>query len=69
MGEIRLITQGSARARYSEDIFYNGLTIESRTYLDSCDGSVFRKRTVAEAEELMAKIAKNHDEWSIPEPP
>ena len=48
------------------DIFYNGLTVESRTYLDSCAGCVFRKSTVAEAEELMAKIAQNHDEWSIP---
>ena len=36
------------------DIFYNGLTVESRTYLDSCAGCVFRKRTVDEAEELMA---------------
>ena len=51
------------------DILYNGLTIESRTYLDSCASCVFRKRTVAEVEELMAKIAQNHDEWSIPEPP
>ena len=25
------------------DIFYNGLTVESRTYLDSCAGCVFRK--------------------------
>ena len=33
------------------DIFYNGLTVESRTYLDSCAGCVFRKRTVAEPEE------------------
>ena len=51
------------------DIFYNGLTVESRIYLDSCAGCVIRKRVVAEAEELMARIAKNHDEWSIPEPP
>ncbi|KAK1697471.1 hypothetical protein QYE76_014168 [Lolium multiflorum] len=27
------------------DIFYSGLTIESRAYLDSCAGCVFRKRT------------------------
>jgi hypothetical protein len=39
------------------DIFYNGLTIESKTYLDSCAGGVFRKKTPAEAEELMAKIS------------
>ena len=25
------------------DIFYNGLTDASRDYMDSCDGSVFRK--------------------------
>jgi hypothetical protein len=31
------------------DIFYNGLTIESKTYLDSCAGGVFRKKTPAEA--------------------
>jgi len=50
------------------DIFYNGLTEESRTYLDSCAGCVFRQRTPAEAEELMAKISKNYDDWNIPEP-
>ena len=50
------------------DIFYNGLTVESRTYLDSCAGCVFRKRTPDEAEELMAKISQNHDDWTIPEP-
>ena len=38
------------------DIYYNGLTVESRTYLDSCAGCVFRKRTLDEAEELMAYI-------------
>ena len=50
------------------DIYYNGLTVESRTYLDSCAGCVFRKRTLDEAEELMAKISQNYDDWSIPEP-
>ncbi|KAK1694437.1 hypothetical protein QYE76_011134 [Lolium multiflorum] len=49
------------------DIFYSGLTIESRAYLDSCAGCVFRKRT-PEAEELLAKIGRNHDDWSTPEP-
>ena len=43
------------------DIFYSGLTDESRSYLDSCAGCVFRERTPDEAEELMGKIAKNHD--------
>jgi hypothetical protein len=37
------------------DIFYNVLTDESKSYLDSCAGCVFRERTPAEAEELMAK--------------
>jgi hypothetical protein len=44
------------------DIFYNGLTDESKTYLDSCAGCVFRERTPAEDEELMAKISRNHDD-------
>jgi hypothetical protein len=47
------------------DIFYNGLTVESKTYLDSCAGCVFRKRTPAEAEELMAKISRNYDDWNM----
>src|SRR5215213_2286296 len=50
------------------DIFYSGLTIESRAYLDSCADCVFRKRTPDEAEELLAKISKNHDDWSTLEP-
>ena len=50
------------------DIFYNGLTDESKTYLDSCAGCVFRKRTPAEAEELLAKISQNYEDWNIPEP-
>jgi hypothetical protein len=49
------------------DIFYNGLTDESKTYLDSCAGCVFRKRTPAEAEELVAKISRNHDDWTLME--
>ena len=32
------------------DTFYNGLTTESRTYLDSCAGCIFREMTVEEAE-------------------
>jgi hypothetical protein len=35
------------------DMFYNRLTIESKTYLDSCAGGVFRERTLAEAKELI----------------
>ncbi|KAK1621053.1 hypothetical protein QYE76_026570 [Lolium multiflorum] len=50
------------------DIFYSGLTIESRAYLDSCAGCVFRKRTPDDAEELLAKIGRNHDDWITPEP-
>ncbi|KAK1649851.1 hypothetical protein QYE76_067656 [Lolium multiflorum] len=49
------------------DIFYSGLTIESRAYLDSCASCVFRKRT-QNAEELLAKIGRNHDDWTTPEP-
>ncbi|KAK1647778.1 hypothetical protein QYE76_065583 [Lolium multiflorum] len=50
------------------DIFYSGLTIESRAYLDSCAGCVFRKRTPDEAEDLLARISRNHDDWNTPEP-
>ncbi|KAK1650319.1 hypothetical protein QYE76_068124 [Lolium multiflorum] len=50
------------------DIFYSGLTIESRAYLDSCADCVFRKRTPDDAEELLAKIGRNHDDWTTPEP-
>jgi hypothetical protein len=49
------------------DIFYNGLTDESKTYLDSCAGCVFRERTPAEAEEPMVKISRNHDDWTMAE--
>src|SRR4051812_25664664 len=51
------------------DIFYAGLTDGSKSYLDSCAGCVFRQRTPDDAEELMGKIAKNHEDWSMPEPP
>src|SRR3954471_21895382 len=51
------------------DIFYAGLTDESISYLDSCASCVFRERTLDDAEELMGKIAKNHEDWSVPEPP
>src|SRR3954470_19561854 len=44
------------------DIYYNGLTDDSRTYLDSFVDCVFRKRTPTYAEELMAKISKNYDD-------
>src|ERR1041385_2357897 len=50
------------------DIFYAGLTDESRSYLDSCASCVFRERTPDDAEELMCKIAKNHEDWSVPKP-
>jgi hypothetical protein len=33
-----------------------------------CAGGVFRKRTPAEAEELMAKISRNYDDWTMAEP-
>src|SRR3954465_11684882 len=49
------------------DIYYNGLTDESRTYLDSFDDCVFRKKTPTDAEELMAKISKNYDDWTSAE--
>jgi hypothetical protein len=50
------------------DIFYNVLTVESKTYLNSYAGGVFRKRTPAKAEELMAKISRNYDNWTMAKP-
>jgi hypothetical protein len=50
------------------DIFYNGITDESKTCLDSYAVYIFRERTPAEAEELMAKISQNHDDWTLVEP-
>src|SRR3954468_11832799 len=42
-----------------------GVTNEGREAI-SC---VFRKRTPEDAEDLMGRIAKNHEDWSAPEPP
>jgi hypothetical protein len=33
--------------------------------LDSCAGGVFRKKTPVKAEELMAKISQNYDDWTM----
>ena len=50
------------------DIFYNGLTDASRDYLDSCDGSLFRERTLDEAEILLNNMLTNENNWILPEP-
>ena len=50
------------------DIFYNGLTDAFRDYLDSCDGSVFRERTLDEAEILLNNMLTNENNWAPPEP-
>lgn len=47
------------------DIFYNGLTEESISYLDSFSGNIFRHRTVLEAQELLDTIDKNYNDWNI----
>ena len=49
------------------DIFYNGLTENTRGYLDSIAGNVFRERTVDEAIELLQTISKNYDDWNTDE--
>ena len=51
------------------DIFYNGLTDASKDHLDSCAGSVFRERTVEQAEILLNNTLCNENAWTIPEPP
>ena len=50
------------------DIFYNGLTDASRDHLDSCDGCVFRERTVDQVELLMNNMLSNDNDWALPEP-
>ena len=50
------------------DIFYNGLTDASRDYLDSCDGCVFRERTVDQAELLLNYMLTNENNWTLLEP-
>ena len=50
------------------DIFYNGLTDASRDHLDSCDGCVFRERTVEQAELLLNNILSNDNDWTLPKP-
>ena len=50
------------------DIFNNGLTDSSKDYLDSCDGCVFRERTVDEAELLLNNMLTNENNWTPPEP-
>jgi 6-phosphogluconate dehydrogenase len=47
------------------DIFYNGLTKESRSYLDSVAGNIFRHTTVEEAKELLNTIHQNYNDWHI----
>ena len=49
------------------DIFYNGLTEGSRSYLDSVAGNIFRHRTVEEAKTLLNTIKHNYDDWHIEE--
>ncbi len=50
------------------DIFYNGLTDASRDYLDSCVGSLFRKITPDDAENLLNNMLANENNWAPPEP-
>jgi hypothetical protein len=36
--------------------------------IDGMSSSVFKKRTPAEAEELMSNISRNYDDWTMAEP-
>ena len=49
------------------DIFYNGLTENTRGYLDGIAGNVFRERTIDEATELLETISRNYEDWNIEE--
>ena len=60
-----VLPMASKRMKYL--IFYNGLTENTRVYLDSIAGNVFRERTVDEATELLQTISKNYDNWNSDE--
>jgi hypothetical protein len=49
------------------DIFYNGLTEISRSYIDSIAGNIFRNTTIEEAKGLLDKMAENYDNWTLNE--
>ena len=49
------------------DIFYNGLMGETRDYLDSIAGNIFRDRSVDEATKLLESILENEADWNIEE--
>ena len=49
-------------------IFYNGLTDASRDFLHSCVRSIFRERTIEQAELLLSNILSNENDWTIPKP-
>jgi hypothetical protein len=49
------------------DTFYNGLTNASRSYIDSIACNIFRNSTIKEAKELLDKMAKNYDKWTLNE--
>jgi hypothetical protein len=49
------------------DIFYNGLTERSRSYLDNVAGNIFRHKTGEEAKELLNTINQNYNGWHIEE--
>ncbi|KAK1604686.1 hypothetical protein QYE76_028359 [Lolium multiflorum] len=37
-------------------------------FIDKCNATTSTRKELHEAEELLAKISKNHDDWSTPEP-
>jgi hypothetical protein len=49
------------------DIFYNGLTSASRSYIDSIAGNIFKNMTIKEAKELLDKMLENYDNWTLNE--
>ena len=48
------------------DIFYNGLTEESRSHLDSFSGNIFRQRTIFEAQELLPRPSSSRTSTASP---
>ncbi|KAK1682080.1 hypothetical protein QYE76_042928 [Lolium multiflorum] len=54
----------------NENTVFNSPEIDDldEDYVELDDDFIDKKRTPDEAEELLAKISKNHDDWSTPEP-
>ncbi|KAK1667187.1 hypothetical protein QYE76_055346 [Lolium multiflorum] len=66
----RIPEMGFAAAASLEEIQLSGKSefMQKALFFQNTDGANDKKRTPDDAEELLAKIGRNHDDWSTPEP-